>query len=98
MTDNIDKRNYSPDARRRMATHGEAMPDGSFPIQNETDLRNAIQSVGRASNYAAAKEHIIRRAKEMGLTRILPEDWKNKAEKGMTGWSGSVFDLNPFVK
>jgi len=29
---------------------------------------------------------------------MLPEDWKNNARKDMTGWSGSIFDLNPFVK
>lgn len=97
-TAEIDKRNYSRDARRRMADSGDAMPDGSYPIANETDLRNAIRSIGRATNYDAVKEHIIRRAKEMGLTRVLPEDWKNKAEKGMTGWGGSIFDITPFVK
>ena len=70
------KRDYSADQRRRMAERGQAMPDGSFPIANETDLRNAIQSVGRASNYEAAKRHIMRRARALGLTRLLPEDWK----------------------
>jgi hypothetical protein len=29
---------------------------------------------------------------------MLPEDWRNKANKGMGEWSGSIFDLNPFVK
>ena len=72
----LEKRDYSPSARRRMAAAGEAMKDGSFPIANETDLRNAIQSVGRAANYASAKRHIIRRARALGLTDILPEEWK----------------------
>lgn len=70
------KRDYSTAARRRMAAAGAAMPDGSFPIANETDLRNAIQSVGRASNYEAARRHIVRRARALGLTRMLPEDWQ----------------------
>ena len=70
------KRDYSTVSRRRMAESGAAMPDGSFPIANETDLRNAIQSVGRASNYEAARRHIIRRARTLGLTSLLPEDWK----------------------
>ena len=70
------KRDYSTASRRRMAESGAAMPDGSFPIANETDLRNAIQSVGRASSYEAARRHIIRRARALGLTRLLPEDWK----------------------
>jgi hypothetical protein len=96
--ENMDKRDYSIDARRDMAASGMAMPDGSFPIANGGDLQNAIQSVGRASNYAAAKEHIVRRARALGMMDMLPEDWRNNATKGMGQWSGSIFDLNPFVK
>jgi hypothetical protein len=96
--ENMDKRDYSMDARRDMAASGMAMPDGSFPIANGGDLQNAIQSVGRASNYAAAKEHIVRRARALGMMDMLPEDWRNNATKGMGQWSGSIFDLNPFVK
>jgi hypothetical protein len=70
------KRDYSTESRRRMAASGQAMPDGSFPIANRTDLRNAIQSVGRASNYDAARKHIIRRARALGASDMLPEDWK----------------------
>jgi hypothetical protein len=69
------KRDYSTATRRRMAAEGQAMPDGSFPIANEADLRNAIQSVGRAANYESAKRHIIRRARALGLTDLLPEEW-----------------------
>jgi hypothetical protein len=96
--ENMDKRDYSMDARRDMAASGMAMPDGSFPIANGGDLQNAIQSVGRASNYAAAKEHIVRRARALGMMDMLPEDWRNNATKGMGQWSGSIFDLTPFVK
>ena len=96
--ENMDKRDYSMDARRDMAASGMAMPDGSFPIANGGDLQNAIQSVGRASNYAAAKEHIVRRARALDMMDMLPEDWRNNATKGMGHWSGSIFDLNPFVK
>jgi len=70
------KKDYSSEERRRMASRGQAMPDGSFPIANREDLRNAIQSVGRASNYEAARRHIIRRARSLGVTDMLPEDWK----------------------
>ena len=70
------KRDYSMESRRRMAASGQAMPDGSFPIANREDLRRAIQSVGRASNYDAARRHIIRRARALGATDMLPEDWK----------------------
>jgi hypothetical protein len=96
--EDMDKREFSGATRERMAESGTAMPDGSFPIGNRTDLMNAIRSVGRAKNYAAAKQHIIRRARALNAMDMLPEDWRNKATKGMGEWSGSIFDLNPFVK
>lgn len=96
--EDMDKREFSGATRERMAEAGTAMPDGSFPIANRADLMNAIRSVGRAKNYDAARAHIIRRARALDAMDMLPEDWRNKATKGMTNWAGSIFDLNPFVK
>lgn len=73
--DDWDKRDYTTAQRREMASRGTAMPDGSFPIANRTDLANAIQSVGRASNYDAARRHIIGRARALDAIDMLPEDW-----------------------
>ena len=86
MMQDMNKRDYSTASRRRMAESGQAMPDGSFPIANRTDLRNAIQSVGRASNYEAARRHIISRARALGAEDMLPEDWKSN--KSM--WSSAL--------
>jgi hypothetical protein len=72
----FQKRDYKTEARRRMATEGIAMPDGSFPIANRSDLENAIRSIGRASNPEAAKEHIKRRARALDATDMLPDTWK----------------------
>lgn len=94
----MDKREFSGGQRERMAESGTAMPDGSFPIASRADLMNAIRSVGRAKDYGAARAHIIRRARALNAMEMLPEDWRNKATKGMGQWSGSIFDLNPFVK
>jgi hypothetical protein len=76
--DLVQKREFSDEKRKELADKGHAMPDGSFPIENITDLHNAIQSVGRSGNYAKAKAHIIQRAKDLEATNILPEDWKIK--------------------
>lgn len=54
----------------------DALPDGSFLIKNATDLKNAIQTVGRATDLAKAKAHITSRAKTLGLTDQLPDTWK----------------------
>lgn len=71
----LGAREFKPKERKDAAGKGLAMPDGSFPIKNAADLRNAIKAVGRAKNSAAAKAHIIRRAKALGLEDLLPDGW-----------------------
>ena len=61
--------------RRRLAERGEALPDGSFPIRNREDLRDAVQSYGRAKDKAEAKRWIKRRARELDAEDELPDDW-----------------------
>ena len=85
--DFMEKRDYNTAQRKRMAHSGQAMPDGSFPIANAADLENAIQSVGRASDYEAAKRHIISRARALGMVDKLPKDWQVKKF-----WSGAAFN------
>ena len=76
--DDLSKREFSTDQRKKMASEGTAMKDGSYPIASKSDLKNAIQAYGRAKNKAAAKRHIIRRAKSLGATSMLPDDWHVK--------------------
>lgn len=71
----IEKKDYSSDQRKKMSQSGEAMPDGSYPIANKADLSNAVQAYGRASNKAAVKRHIIKRARALGALDMLPESW-----------------------
>lgn len=78
--DLLDKREFTDDERKKAADVGEAMPDGSFPIKSEQDLKNAIRAVGRASDPAKAKEHIIARGKAMGLESELPTDWEGSTK------------------
>jgi hypothetical protein len=51
------------------------MSDGAFPIANKSDLKNAIQSFGRAKNKDLAKKHIVKRAKALGASDLIPEKW-----------------------
>jgi len=85
----LEKKDYNAKQRRAMAGRGLAMPDGSYPIVNEQDLKNAIQSFGRASDPAAAKRHIIRRARALGLVKLLPEAW-NITKNVDSIWYGSL--------
>lgn len=63
------------DERRKLADQGKALPDGSFPIRNREDLKDAIQSYGRANDKSEAKRWIKRRAKELNAEKELPDDW-----------------------
>lgn len=75
--DDIDhylKRQFSAEQRRQMASSGQAMSDGAFPIANGQDLNNAIRAFGRADNKSAVARHIARRARALGLTDRLPSE------------------------
>lgn len=80
-------RDYSPEERDEMAKKGWAMPDGSFPIADEQDLKNAIQAIGRAKDASAARAHIKKRAKALGKEDLIPEDWSlaTRYSEQMTG-------------
>jgi hypothetical protein len=70
------KREFSADQRRSAADSGAALPDGSFPIHNKSDLHNAMRAIGRAKDPAKAKAHIKRRAKALGLSGDLTDAFK----------------------
>jgi hypothetical protein len=94
----MNKRKYSEKERQVLARRDMALPDGSFPIVTVEDLRNAIQAVGRSSNYSKARNHIIRRAEAIGHSDLLPEEWKPKSARKafeMTKRDVSDIDLKP---
>lgn len=72
----FEKAEFSEKQRKKLAKKKEAMPDGSYPIRNASDLSNAIQAFGRAKNPKATKAWIKKRAKELGKEDMLPETWK----------------------
>lgn len=75
------KRDVSTKERERLAGTGAALPDGSFPIANVSDLKNAIRAIGRAKNPGRAKAHIKRRARALGATALIPEGWSKAAKR-----------------
>lgn len=79
----VYKRDVSADERKKLASEGHALSDGSYPIANEGDLHNAahLAKTGHG-NVAAAKRLIARRAKELGVANPLDEheDTKKEAE------------------
>jgi hypothetical protein len=71
----VDDRGFSEEDRKKLAKSGAALPGGGFPIKTVEDLKNAVRAIGRAKDPAAAKAHIISRAKSLGATKELPADW-----------------------
>ena len=69
---------YDEDERMEMAKGGMAMADGSYPIKDEEDLKNAIMSYGRASDKEKAKAHIKKRAMELDKEDMIPAEWSEE--------------------
>jgi hypothetical protein len=76
----------SRDEREKLAEKGEALPDGSYPIRNVDDLKNAIQAYGRSkeSDRAKVRKHIQKRASALKVRHMIPDEWKGLASKEAT--------------
>lgn len=72
----VKKREVSDKERQSLASRGQALPGGGFPIKNKEDLMNARHAIGRAKNPSAARALIRRRARELGVK--LPSTWSKK--------------------
>lgn len=74
------------DTRRTLTKQGKAMRDpegsgGRFPIRNRSDLQKAIRAVGRAkggeAGRAKVRRFILKRARTLGLTSLIPDNWQS---------------------
>ena len=65
--------------RMKLAKEGRALPDGSFPITNVEDVKNAVQAYGRAKagHKAAVRRHITKMAKKLDRPDLVPDEWKS---------------------
>jgi hypothetical protein len=78
----VYKRDIDTATRRRLAGEGNALADGSYPIENAGDLHNAAHLAQSGhGNAAGAKRLISRRAKELGVPNPLKG---GKDKKGKT--------------
>lgn len=69
---------YSKKQRETDAKKGLALPDGSYPIRNVKDLKNAVKAYGRApsSKRSDVRKHIKKRANALNRKDLIPADWK----------------------
>jgi hypothetical protein len=64
------------------------MEDGSYPIRSEemhgaADLAKAIKAVGRGGgSHDEIRQHIMKRARSLGLGDQIPENWTSSGSKG----------------
>lgn len=74
-------KDFSKDKREELAKKGWALADGSFPIESENDLKNAVQAYGRAKeeNKSKVRTHIRKRARALNRPDLIPSDWKESA-------------------
>lgn len=71
---------YTAAQKRDALAKGQAMKnaDGkpSYTIKNKADLRRAIRAVGRGgADHDAIRKHVIARAKALGLSAMIPDNW-----------------------
>tara|TARA_R100001509_G_scaffold111476_1_gene66975 strand:- start:734 stop:1390 length:657 start_codon:yes stop_codon:yes gene_type:complete len=69
----VEEREFSEEERKELAKKGLALPNGSFPIVNVQDLKNAILSFGLAKNKSEAAKFIAKRAKALKADDLLPD-------------------------
>jgi hypothetical protein len=71
-------------AREKAAEAEAALPDGKLPTRNKEELKAAVALRGKVKGHSQAeiKAYLVRRAKALGATDVLPSFWmKNKDGK-----------------
>lgn len=70
----------STDQLAALGKKGQALKnaDGSYsyPTRNRGDLANAFQAFGRGKNKVALKRYLLRRARALHSTDLIPDSWK----------------------
>lgn len=94
---------YNAAQKRDMAAKGQAMKNASgepsYPIKSKADLRKAIRAVGRGgADHDKVRAHIIARAKALGLSAMIPDNWNtdgSMTETGMPARLGEIREYYP---
>src|ERR1700674_856820 len=66
---------WTAEARAEAEKNAHAMSGGQYPIEDESDLKDAIRSISRAGNRKAAISFIKSRARAIGKSDVIPEQW-----------------------
>ena len=72
------RREFGRQKRKTLAKEGKALPWGGYPIENCTDVKNAVQAIGRAKDRSRTIAHIKKHAKRLGCTHFVPKKWRDE--------------------
>lgn len=73
---------YTDDERAELAKQGDAMADGSYPIEDAAHVKAAVDDYDRTGAGDDVKKHIIGRAVALDATSSLPTDWVDPDHDG----------------
>lgn len=78
--------------RMELAKDKKALPDGSFPIRNVSDLKNAVQAYGRSKpgKRGLVRRHIVKRARQLERKDLIPENWKEASVNDIDSIAASL--------
>jgi len=65
--------------RKKLASEGKALPDGSYPIRDVAELKAAISGYGRSKpgKRAQIRRHIMKKARGLDRADLIPDKWKS---------------------
>lgn len=95
--DTPDAGDLNTAARECAARRGWAMEGGRYPIRSkemhgEADLAKAIKAVGRGGgSHDEIRKHIMKRARALGLSDQIPENWTSSGSKGEADMDPATF-------
>lgn len=67
--------------RDKAAKSGAAMPDGSFPITECEGSKGSVKSAVGLARTDAQRAHVIKRAKSLGCSSLIPDSWNADGSK-----------------
>ena len=90
---------YSDEQRMELADKGFALSDGSYPIKDLKDLKNAIMAYGRAKDQARTAKFIVKRAKALGAEDLIPdtEDFQKSLKEAKAYKSATRNELALYI-
>lgn len=92
------KRQFTAGQRENLRKQGKTNPEGGFPLETVSDVRNAVKAFGRAKNPDQEKKRIMNAAKRLNCTNLLPDKWTGADSKSIEQWESfetKVMSPNP---